>query len=310
MLFGLVAALALLGLGAAPSPAPARPPAPSQPLLWVTTTGETASYLFGTIHLPDPRVLDLPPVVLEALDGAEVVTTEIPLDKVSQMKALTGSFLPPGESLPAMLPPPLRRQAEAVLREKGMSLEGFSRLKIWAFTGQFAMLDYLGALRPPLDLWIYQHASAAGKRVEGLETVGEQLGVFDAMTTQEQLTMLELTLGEVSRARAAGEPVAEEVIRAYLAGDLGRMEALMERSAPRDTAFGRKFEKLFLRDRNERMADRIAAHLAAKPPRSFFFAVGALHLAGDHGLPKLLERRGWPLRRVASQAAAPAAVAP
>ena len=42
------------------------------PYLW-RIEGETPSYLFGTIHLPDPRVTTFHPEVVKAIRGADAI---------------------------------------------------------------------------------------------------------------------------------------------------------------------------------------------------------------------------------------------
>ena len=50
-----------------------------KPFLW-RVDGPAPSYLYGTVHVPDQRVLELPQVVRRALEAADVFNAEIPLD--------------------------------------------------------------------------------------------------------------------------------------------------------------------------------------------------------------------------------------
>src|SRR5690606_16831784 len=60
-------------------------------LLWkLEKPGEMPSFLFGTMHLTDPRVVTLPPAAQKAFDGADTViieTTEV-LDQAKLMAAM------------------------------------------------------------------------------------------------------------------------------------------------------------------------------------------------------------------------------
>lgn len=57
-------------------------------------------------------------------------------------------------------------------------------------------------------------------------------------------------------------------------------------------------------DRNIALADRIAARCALKPAKSYFFAVGALHYAGDTGIITQLTKKGFKITRLAPADAA------
>jgi len=51
-------------------------------------------------------------------------------------------------------------------------------------------------------------------------------------------------------------------------------------------------------DRNTKMAEKIAELCAKKPAKSHFFAVGALHYAGDTGIVSQLTRKGFKVTRL------------
>ena len=53
-----------------------------------------------------------------------------------------------------------------------------------------------------------------------------------------------------------------------------------------------------LDDRNTRMSARIAELCAKKPSQSYFFAVGAMHYAGDTGIIGQLTRKGFKITRL------------
>ena len=47
------------------------------PLLWKVTSENTASYLFGTMHVADPRVTTLAPAVEAAFAASAAIFTEL-----------------------------------------------------------------------------------------------------------------------------------------------------------------------------------------------------------------------------------------
>ena len=59
-----------------------------------------------------------------------------------------------------------------------------------------------------------------------------------------------------------------------------------------------RFLEALLDRRNEKMAAGIEARLAANPDRSYFFAIGSLHMPGPEGILALLTKRGYTIERV------------
>src|SRR5207237_6266267 len=134
--------------------------------------------------------------------------------------------------------------------------------------------------RQPLDAMLYGMATAANKEAGGLETVDEQVAVFEGFTIDEQVQMLVSSLDEIEKPQPVGRSLTLQLVDLYLAGDLNQLALEVKEQGPEDEALKKKIELRVIDNRNGRMADRIAALCAKKPARSYFFAVGALHYAG------------------------------
>ena len=76
--------------------------ATDKPFLW-RIEGPTPSYLFGTIHVPDARVLAIPDVVRRAFDASDVFNGELPLDDATRQSADALFRLPQGQTLRTLL---------------------------------------------------------------------------------------------------------------------------------------------------------------------------------------------------------------
>ena len=296
--------LAVLALVAGVRTAPAARPA-TQPLLWQGHHGSHHVALFGTIHVPDRRVLALPSVVRGAFDRADRVVTEIPLDTARQAELTAALLLPQGQRLRAIIGDGLFRRLEARVRAAltptapdaaPLVTSMLDRLKPWAALAQLATLDYLPELlagRTSLDAQLYADAVAAGKKVGGLETVAEQAGTFDAFSQQEQVTLIEEALRELET--PAG-PSGAQLVEWYLEGNGEKLAQALSQGTG-DAALARKFEAEVLVKRNHRMADRIDALRRDGPGEAVFVAVGAMHLVGNDNLPQLLQARGYEIGR-------------
>ncbi len=246
-------------------------------------SGAAPSFLFGTIHSEDDRVIDLPSPVRSALAASPRLALEVVPDASAIIKAMVTMAYTDGRRLRDTLPPDLYRETAEALGGLGMPEEAFKDLKPWA------VVTLLSG--PPsksgefLDMLIYRDALDSAKPVAGLETMTEQLAVFDDLSETDQIALLRETLD----ARAQLPQMFEALIGAYLARDLGQLQTLSDgylaQGNPRLAAL---FQEVVIDSRNQRMVERIEPLLSEG---GWFIAVGALHLPGDQGIIALLRRR-------------------
>ncbi len=257
-------------------------------LLWrVEGRGAAPSYLYGTIHIDDPRVLALPAPVTGAFEVASTVVLELELD-VSAALAVAQAMLFQGESgLSALVGPELYRLSVAALAERGIPEVAVERMKPWAIVMTLTVPP--PRTGQPLDAMLYQQAVAKGKRTVGLETPQEQVAVFEGLTAAEQKALLRDTLAEYKSYPALFEKLTE----AYLARDLDRLvEIGNETMGQSGEAYMERFMSEMIDARNLRMAQRLEPILKQGDA---FIGVGALHLPGPKGLVTLLKEQGYRL---------------
>jgi len=287
----------------ADAPAPTtRPATAGEPFLWEVTGDEleAPSYLFGTVHLPDDRVLDLPDVVEEAFAATDALFCELPMDMGSQLAMQTALLLEDGKTLSDLLPEELYERTDKLFTSKGLPLAALATYKIWAVASNATILDYLAEMmtKEALDPMLYNRAAAAGKVVGGLETMEEQVDAFDSLTIEEQIVMLEQTLDLIDELAAEGKRPIDDVMAAYISGDDEQLLEAARESMDEDDPIGRKLEKMLIDDRNVRMADRMLEKMLASPETTFFFAVGAMHYPGEKGVVRLLGDKGLDVKKL------------
>jgi len=298
-ILGLLGAASITAQTATPQIRPTE-----KPFLW-RIEGPVPSYLYGTIHVPEQRVLALPDVVRQALNASDVFHAEIPLDTATQMSLVGKIMLPPGQDLRKMAGDAVfARLVKAIAKVAGNSLPGGSAeilaatlatMKPWAVMSQVELLEFLPDItagRQPLDSMLYSTAEKAGKELGALETVEEQIAVFEGFTDEEQVRMLVSTLEEIEKPRPSGTSAMRELVDVYLTGDIDRLASEANSSFPEDEALSKKMLARIVDDRNTKMTVKIAELCARKPARSYFFAVGALHFAGETGIITQLAKKG------------------
>lgn len=259
------------------------------------------SWLFGTIHVPDPRVTRLHPDAEQAFERADALFTEVPMDSRSTMEMSLQGMRSDGKTLFDVLPEATWKRLDARLKRMHPNLKAALLLpmKTWAVYGGMLALEsqmkYPTA--KPLDWQLYARAVDAGKAVGGLETLGEQLQVFEAFTEEQHQHVLVTLLDAMEDFDARGVSATEYMIQWYLSGEVDRMQQLLEEiPMAHDMQLRKKIENVLIYDRNKRFAQRIADKIRENPGKSLFFAVGMGHLGGDRSIQAFLPGEGIGVR--------------
>lgn len=270
-------------------------------IFWrIEKDGITPSYLLGTMHVTDPRVLAMPDGAQPAYDASKTVIVES--DEITdEKKAAAALLMQPqltmftdGKTIKDYLDANEQEKLEAELKERGIPLTLVSKMKPWMIAS-FVALPACELTRKAqgasfLDKKLADDALKQGKTLKGLETLVEQLQAMDALPVEFHLEALieTLDLGDTV------QDVMETTTELYLSGDTGMVMPLMkavsaEKSTDDDTAYA-DFEQRIIVDRNHVMATRARPLL---DEGAVFMAVGALHLPGEEGVIELLRKDGF-----------------
>ncbi|MFU0506185.1 TraB/GumN family protein [Pseudaminobacter sp. NGMCC 1.201702] len=269
-------------------------------LLWrIDKPGHEPSFLFGTMHMTDPRVVSLTPAAEQAFDAAATVvieTTEI-LDPAKMMAGLMRepdlTMFTDGTTLMSRLSPQDAAIVADALQARGIPPESVSKMKPWMLAAMVTLpaceLARKASGAPILDIKLAEDAQAAGKKLEGLETVADQLRAMASLPIDFHMKGLVQTLKLGDRI----DDITETMIVLYKNGDTGMFWPLFRAVLPDDDddeAGYAAFEEAMITARNKVMADRAEPILARG---NAFIAVGAMHLPGPKGLIELLRRQGF-----------------
>jgi len=263
----------------------------SHGLLWeISQAGQQPSWLFGTIHSEDPEVVNLPAPVREAMDAARSVVLEILMDAEAMQYSSTAMLMLDGRSLPDVIGQPLYEKVSTAIASRGIPELVLNHMKPWA--AAVTLSTPAPETGEMLDRVLYQDALEQGKAVYGLETLQEQLGLFDAMPEADQIALLNDTVDNFPQLDA----LHAALLAAYKQRDLGELHAISTASMQAgDQRLAEDFQRRLIDERNRRMVERMQPYLRQGKA---FVAVGALHLPGKDGLLKLLERQGYTVRRL------------
>ena len=176
------------------------------------------------------------------------------------------------------------------LRTMGINPKDVEKYKIWKmYMLVGSTLDSAKDFRPDLGIerYFYQKAKDAGKATGGLETLQDQLNIFNKLSLKDQ----EALLLEVLQDGKAQEKRFVQMVKSWHQGNLDGMERFVEtfKAYP-------KFYEAILVNRNQNWVPQIEKFL--EDTQNYFVIVGVAHLAGEDGLIALLQNRGYTLERV------------
>jgi uncharacterized protein YbaP (TraB family) len=260
------------------------------PAIWKVADKDTTIYLFGTVHaLPKDEQWFSGPVARAYHQSGELVT-EIPMGNSSgDAKAIADrALLPQGQSLRDLMTPEDRKQFEAALVSLGLPVEAMDRFQPWYAALTLSLLPVTQAgYDPQSGAESKLTAKADGKSRAALETVDQQIELFDGLPMKAQLQFLDDTVESVSTATATLDSMVAE----WLKGDPEGLAVLLNQDLDDPM-----LRKRLLTDRNARWAKWIDGRL--KQPGTVFVAVGAGHLAGKGSVQQQLRKLGIKARRV------------
>lgn len=275
--------------------------------LWkIEKDGIAPSFLFGTMHMTDPRVIDLTPEARKAYDDAATVIIET-TDVLDEKKSATMLLSRPDlmmftdqTTLTSLIPADQLKTVEDGLTKRGLPLITVNKMKPWMILGVLALpaceLKRKQGGAPFLDIKLAHDAQSAGKDIAGLETMIEQM---DAMAKVPMDFHIQGLIETVALGDAV-EDVMETMITLYTKGQIAMIMPVLKQLQPEgsmaDGGYA-EFEEIMINTRNALMAERAREHLS-KGNR--FIAVGALHLPGEKGLVELLRKDGYTLTPLAN----------
>ena len=288
----LASAAAALSLGTGACASVDTPPrgAVPGPALWQVADKDTTIYLFGTVHALTQSTTGYDGRIERAFNASSELVTEIDVSNAAaSAQALQGaSALPEGQTLRALMTDENRQQYEAALVGLGLPVEALDRYEPWFAA---VTLSLLPLLRSGYDTQSGVELSLSGRAGEksrgALETIEQQVALFDTLPQEAQLAYLDETVEKLDQAASTLDAMVAE----WVEGDAIALAALLNAEMADPVLYER-----LLTARNANWAGWIENRL--QQPGTVFIAVGAGHLAGAGSVQDQLRRRGVKVTRV------------
>lgn len=263
-------------------------------LLWkIEKVGMVSSYLYGTMHVGDPRVVNLAPEVEKAFVEADRFGMEVLMNFRAMGVITSGSFFNDGRTLKSVMDEVDYQRLIDLLEQKfHISEQVVMHMRPWVVLMMLMMPEDTQANSDSaLDMVLYRRAATRRIPLLGLETAEEQLDVFESLKIEEQVWMLNKSVED----HGMVEELFPVLLDNYLRRDLAGLVKIQDRYMYPESDIDDRFMNELLDKRNIRMVERMQEFLKQG---NAFIAIGALHLPGKAGVLHLLEQQGYKVQPV------------
>ncbi len=257
--------------------------------LWELHGKHNTVYLMGSIHVLRQSDYPLAPAMLEAYANSKAVIMEVNLEEISsaqvQTEMLASAMLPDNETLPDVLGKPRYGRADALAHEVGVDLSMFDQFAPWFVAEAISQLQLSQLGFQPeagVEMYFIQRARNDGKSVTGLETVHDQIALFESMSMDTQADYL---LSSLEQAHDLPTEV-DSMVRAWRNGDTQWFDKQMKSELGNDP----RLYQAVLGGRNRKWLPKIEALL--NEDRNYLVIVGTGHLVGQGSVLELLAKDG------------------
>ena len=257
--------------------------------LWEVHGKHNTVYLLGSIHVLRLSDYPLAPAVLEAYGNAKSVLMEVNMEELSsaqvQAEMLASASLPDGKTLLDVLGQQRYGRAASLAHEVGVELSMFDQFAPWFAAEAISQLQLAQLGFQPesgVEMYFMERARSDGKTVAGLETVHDQISIFQDMPLDTQAEYLASSL---EQAHDLPHEV-DSMVRAWQQGDTQWFANQLLSEFKQDS----RLYQSVLGARNRKWLPKIEALL--NDDKNYLVIVGTGHLVGAGSVIELLKKDG------------------
>lgn len=240
------------------------------------------SYLFGTFHLLCSKDFKVPDTIQQLMRATQQLYLELDIDDPKLNAAMMkGIRMKDNKTLKDFIAAKDYDSVAKIFKDKtGMPLSMVQNYKPFMLTSML----YPSILDCPtvsVEMELAKIAKQNNYETFGLETVEDQLAVFDKIPYENQAKTFVDMLYNFNKSKAE----LNNMLQLYKSQNIKKLY----KSINSDSNYG-NFETELLQTRNQNWIPVIEKAATTKPT---FFAVGAGHLGGKFGVINLLRKQGY-----------------
>ncbi len=247
------------------------------------------------MHLLRAADAKLPAAFEKAYADASALVMEIDIDDLDPMQAqgwMMENGLYGGDgSLSGAIGKARFAKVEQQTNALGIPVEAVEQFKPWMAAMTLAQLQLMKLgfdAESGVEKQLQLHAKGDHKEITGFETVQEQLGLLNNLSTPDQIKFLDLTLEEMHEMEGA----TDELLSAWRSGNAQKLSDLLGK----EYAVAPGLYSTLVADRNRKWIPQIERLL--KSDKNYMVVVGTLHIVGKGGLLDLLKGDGFSSRQL------------
>lgn len=257
-------------------------------LLWEITGNDltSPSYLYGTIHIISKEDFFIRKEVDSVFKLCNQVAFEIKLDDMAALMGIEKKMeLPEGQTISGMMNPTDYQKLKTYFIDSfDINLEEYDTKKPLALQ-QLLITNMIDGETESYELYFLMQCMQYKKKIKGLETVDEQLAIFDSIPYTEQLQWMVDGFNDTTNL----DNLWNAIIEAYKSENLETISNLLSESSPELM----EYDDIMLINRNKKWIPEIENIMKSE---ATFIAVGAGHLPFDTGVIQLLKDKGYTLK--------------
>jgi uncharacterized protein YbaP (TraB family) len=260
-------------------------------LLWKITGPDKnmpPSYIYGTVHVGCN--IDLNSQVQRALQETQQLYLEIKMDDAQlQAKMMKGAMMKDGTTISKLLSADdAKILSDFLQKEVGFSLQMVDALKPMLLSSML-LPKMLPCSMQSVEEILMKITKEQSEQVYGLETVQDQLDVFDAIPYDVQANeLLKMAKDNMKESKEQ----MQQMLSIYQSQDIQNLYDFSLNAGDKMMA---TYQDVLLNNRNQNWIP-IITKISGEVPT--FFAVGAAHLAGKNGVLTLLKKEGFTVEAV------------
>jgi uncharacterized protein YbaP (TraB family) len=263
--------------------------------VWAIKGPHNTVYLAGSVHLLRAKDAKLPGAFDKAYSDASALVMEIDMDDLDPMQAqgwMLENGLYGGEgSLSETIGKTRFAKVEQQTNALGLPVEAVEQFKPWMAAMTLAQLQLMKLGFDPesgVEKQLQLHAQGDRKEITGFETVEEQLGLLNNLSTADQIKFLDITLEDMHEM----EGDTDELLAAWRSGNAQKLADLLGK----EYGVAPTLYSMLVADRNRKWIPKIEQLL--RSDKNYMVVVGTLHIVGKGGLLDLLKANGFSSRQL------------
>jgi uncharacterized protein YbaP (TraB family) len=242
------------------------------------------SYLFGTMHMIEKQYFYFPESLEKLVKKSDLLVMEI-AGIPNQAEAMKYLVLKEGTFYDFFTPQQMDTifawtKAKMMMDEKAFKTT-FSKFKPFVLVQTATQMQFMGKTES-YEMTFQNIANKNKVKQEGLETIADQMKIFDDLTKEQQAEMVM----EGIRDEAKSNEMSSQMQQIYRRQQIDSLYNLIQSEGGVLAAE----QNAFLDNRNKNWIPKIKNYISQGKT---FIAVGAAHLGGENGVIRLLEKEGF-----------------